>query len=315
MRDRKSSLHLRAEPPWPSSRGTLPVPDYLTGMMGAASTPLCPVSSRQETPRGPLWLRGRWRGCQEGWAAAFTSKRLRSHANEKEKPTKEKMMENFNKWVTRETCLSSLCVTVSKHPSLGKLTFLLTASLTVLWKSNYPIKLTLAKLRRTGIKTISDCRIEAWVMCLAHWTCGSSASRAGNILGRRLLFIFWRWTHSRRRSPKDAFFSPRGSKGMRFLLSALSLCEVAVHIAEQQLSAAALSGWRLWAEVTSEQERALLCGVPCPCGAGWGGSLSSLSQLSPLHALGLHGCEMLTQRPLDLSRRSVGPGVKRTGFQ
>lgn len=62
-------------------RATLPVPDYLTGMMGAASASLCPVSSLQETPRGPLWLRGSWCGCQEGGASACTSKQLRSHAN------------------------------------------------------------------------------------------------------------------------------------------------------------------------------------------------------------------------------------------
>lgn len=165
----------------------------------------------------------------------------------------------------------------------------------------------LAKLHRTGIKTISDCRIEAWVMCLAHWTCGLSALRAGNILGRRLLFIFWRWTHSRRRSPKDAFFSTWGSKGMRFLLSALSLCDVAIHFAGQQLSAAALSGWRLWAEVTSEQERVLLCGFQCPCGAGWEGSSSSLSQLSPLHALGPCGCEIAHTKAIRFEQKECRP--------
>lgn len=298
MRHRKSSFHLRAEPPCLS----------LITSLGWWVQPALPFALSVPCKRPP----GDLSGSEAAGVDARKAGHLHVHPSScgsmpirKKSPERRKWLKMLINRLQEKPASASLCVAVSKHPSLGKLTFLLTASLTVLWKSNYPIKLTLAKLHRTGIKTISDCRIEAWVMCLAHWTCGLSALRAGNILGKRLLFIFWRWTHSRRRSPKDAFFSTRGSKGMRFLLSALSLCDVAVH----------LSGWRLWAEVTSGQERALLCRVPCPCGAGWGGSPSSLSQLSPLRALGPRGCETLTKRPLDLSRKSIGPGVKRTGFQ
>lgn len=134
MRHRKPSLHLRAEPPWLSPSGTLPTLDYLTGMTGAASALLCPVSFWvDKSPPGTslalrqlVWMPGRLGSCIYTQAAVVPCKLER-------KATKEKNNLNISMNRLQEKPASaSLCVAVSKHPSLCKLAFSLTVLLIAL---------------------------------------------------------------------------------------------------------------------------------------------------------------------------------------
>lgn len=101
----------------------------------------------------------------------------------------------------------------------------------------------------------------------------------------------------------------QGSKGMRFLLSTLSLHDVSVHFAGQQcrLAQPALS-CEDWAEVALEWERALLCGFQCPCRVVARRQSEPLSEFSSSMPWDCRAVRQLTQRPLCLSRKSAGSG-------
>lgn len=90
--------------------------------------------------------------------------------------------------------------------------------------------------------------------------------------------------------PRMLYSLLQGSKGMRFLLSTLSLHDVSVHFAGQQCRLAQpVLSCEEWAKVALEWERALLGGFQCPCRAVARRQSEPLSELSCQHALGLHG--------------------------
>lgn len=119
MRHRKSPLHLRYEPPWLSPSGTLPVLDYLTGMTGAASAPLCPVSS--EVGKKPP---GDFSGSEAAGVDARKAGQLHVHPSSygpmqtrKKSPQRRKWLKILINRLQEKPASASLCVAVSKHPS------------------------------------------------------------------------------------------------------------------------------------------------------------------------------------------------------
>lgn len=92
--------------------------------------------------------------------------------------------------------------------------------------------------------------------------------------------------------PRMLYSLLQGSKGMRFLLSTLSLHDISVHFAGQQCWQAQPTFSRAeWAQMASEQERALLCEFQCLCRVGARRQSKLQSELSCQHTLRLQGCK------------------------
>lgn len=104
-------------------------------------------------------------------------------------------------------------------------------------------------------------------MCLTRWTCGLSASRVGDIMGRTICILKVNTLSKETPGYLLLYLRQHGNEFSAFYLISVWWCQA---LCRQRCRWAqpSFSRVRQWTAVTSERERAPLCGFQCPCGVG-----------------------------------------------